>query len=286
MYRGSSNNDIARFFRANNIPVTWVLIGANIVTFLITFFAMRAPLSGGPFWWMTFSNATFPRLPWTIATWPLVASLDLLSLIFGCLWAFSMCGSLERSWGTRVYALFMASTAAATALALYLGSLLLRVPVSAQGLWLALAAPTVAWCLINRNEVIRFNFVFMVPAKVLMWFTMAFAWFGVSLSSGHPLIGLFALAGCGAAAWYTTKGRYAYNGYSPNRSKFSVGGGGARSETAARFRDLDGDTPAMNRRRPGFNLLRWWRVRQERKRFEQILRRSGYDVPDDRESRR
>lgn len=278
MYGGNSSGvnggdfNIKRIIRNSNAPVTWFLIAANLVTFLVGFFTMRAPLAGGPFWWLELNHRSLPYLPWTLVTWPLVASLDLIGIIFGVLWTFSMGGSLERAWSSRVFGLFMAATAAITGLTLWGGSLLLQTPFSAQGLWLAMAAPTVAWCVLNRAETVRFNLVLPIPASVLMWITMGMAWFFVSVGSRHPLLGLFALSGCGAAYWYVTKGRNAYRGYT------------------SQSRPSRGSTVPLPRR-PGFSPANWWKSRQRKKvdqTFEEILRRSGYDVPaakDDKKGR-
>ena len=272
MYGGNNSGgnggdfNIKRIIRNSNAPVTWFLIAANIVTFLVGFFAMRTPLAGGPFWWLELNNQSLPYLPWTLVTWPLVASVNLISIIFGVLWTFSMGGSLERAWSSRVFGLFIAATAAITGLTLWGGSLLLQTPFSAQGLWLAMTAPTVAWCLLNGNETVRFNLVLPVPARVLMWIAMGFTWFSVSISSGHPFLGLFALSGSAAAYWYVTKGRYAYQGYATKVK-----------------------TIPLPRRRTGFSPANWWKGRQRKKvdqTFEDILRRSGYDVPADKDDKK
>jgi hypothetical protein len=271
----NSRRQVERFFRYNTIPVTVTLIGANVVTFLIAFFTMRAALPpGGPFWWLTFNGSIWPRYFWTLITWPLVSPVDLINLLFGCLWAYWVCGSLERSWGPRVFAVFLVATSALTALTLWGGGILLRAPSFAQGIWLASAAPTIAWCAINRSEVIRLYAVIPIPAPILAVLTVALTWFSVSMSAGHPLMGLFALSGCAAAYWYATQGRYAYRGYTRQ------GGGNfgtrrsTRPETALRFRDFDQERGG--RRRGGFDPLRWWKDRQERKRLEEIFRRSGF----------
>jgi membrane associated rhomboid family serine protease len=275
---------IERFFRYNTIPVTVTLIGANVLTFLIAFFTMRAPLpGGGPFSWLVFSGETWPRYFWTLITWPLVSPLDLINLLFGCLWAYWVCGSLERSWGPRVFAAFLLATAALTAFTLWGGGRLLGAPSFAQGIWLATAAPTIAWCAINRREVIRLYGVIPIPAPILALLTVAFTWFSVSVTSGHPLMGLFALSGSVAAYWYVTQGRYTYQGYAPRGSgNFGTRrSSDTRSETSARFRDFDRER--TGRGRAGFDPLRWWKDRKERKRLEEIFRRSGFS--DDEKNR-
>lgn len=255
------------------MPVTMFLLAANVVTFLITFFLMGSRYTN-PFSWLEFSTTTWPNLPWTILTWPLVAPLSLINLIFGVLWMFWIGGSLERSWGWRTFLGFLAVTSALSALTLWVGARLLGAEASAQGLWLASAPVTVAWCLMNRREVLRLYFVIPVSAIALMWFTLAMTWFSFSVSAGHPLLGLFALSGCAVAYWYATGGRYTISqmGTSSGSRPQRMGGYGPR------------DRESVEQNTGGFNPMRWWKERQQRKRLEAMFRRSGFD--DDERKRR
>lgn len=247
------------------------LIAFNVATFLIGFATLHA---ASPLRWLVFTNLTWPAYFWTVLTWPLVAPLDLLGLLFGGLWAYWMGGSLERSWGTRPFLLFLAATSALTALTLWVGGMLLGRVVIAQGLWLAIAAPTIAWCVLNAREVIRFYAVIPVTAPLLAWLTVAFTWFQISMSGRHPLLGLFALSGCAAAYWYARHGRYALGGYGRPRRP-------SGSEPPLRFRDFDRE-PAAPR---GGGLKRWLDDRRQRRELEKLLRRSGFSDPDENRRR-
>ena len=103
--------------------------------------------------------------PWTLLTYPLV-SFDIIGVIFYGFWLFFVGGSLERSWGTRFYATYFFALAVISALGLTAGSFLVQIPVLVTN-WLPLAAITLTWCLLNPNEVIRFNFLFPIQAKWL-----------------------------------------------------------------------------------------------------------------------
>lgn len=251
--------------RGADTPVTFTLIGANVLTFLVSFFLMKVP--DNPLNQLVFASPYALARPWTVLTWPLVSDGDLFGLLFGSLWMYWIGSSLERAWGTRAFAGFLAATTVLTALTTWIGSLVLGAPAVLLGLYLASTAPTVAWCLINRRETIVIYFVVPVPAPILGWLTMGFTWYAVSRSGGHPLLGLFALSGAAAAWWWVTIGREILR----NRGR-----GGAN----ARFADFRRETDTPGRGNP----LARWRAERERKKQDQKLqemfRRSGYD--DDR----
>lgn len=279
---GTPQRRAQNFLFGSGIPVTITLIAANVVTFLVAFFT----LGSNPLVFLEFTNRTFPVFFWTVLTWPLVAPVDLIGLLFGGLWAYWIGGSLERSWGTRAFLTFLIATSALTALTLWLGGALLGVPVRAQGLWLAIAAPTIAWCVVNAREVIRFYAIIPVPAPILAWLTVALTWFQVSMGSGSPFVGAFALSGCAAAYWYARSGRYRYQGYPRSGGTFGglrmQGGGGRPGDPPLRFRDFDRDPPVA---RP-MNPLRWLKAWNERRKLEALWKRSNLQDPDERNNRR
>jgi hypothetical protein len=287
MYGHDPRRRAQNFLFGSGIPVTMTLIAANVVTFLVGFFAgMRRP-EAGPFSWLVFADDRWPQLFWTVVTWPLVASpYDLIGLLFGGLWAYWIGGSLERSWGMRPYLTFLVATAALTALTLWLGGRLLGAGVAAYGLWLAIAAPTIAWCVLNAREVIRLYAVIPIPAPILAWLTVALTWFQVSMSGRHPLLGAFALSGCAFAYWYAKNGRYRTAG---GGGAFRSGGGGGSAFTSGarfgglrpgtgggdpplRFRDFDRDPPVAR----GFSVKRWLDDRKQRRELDKLWKRSNH----------
>jgi membrane associated rhomboid family serine protease len=188
-----------RSFRLpGDCPVTWALIGANVLTFLTSFLGF-----GGVWNSLVFTSGGFPSAPWTALTYPLVAGGQILWLLLGgyIFWLFG--GSLERAWGRRDYLVFLALVAAAPAVAVWLGSAVAGRVVVLDGLWLPLAAATVAWATINPAERMLLYFVIPIEARWLGVLVVVL----VVFSYPFPL-GLFALAGCAAAWWYVRQGRY------------------------------------------------------------------------------
>src|SRR5438874_5790441 len=194
------------FFFKGYIPVTMTLIAANVISWF-----SGATLQGrDPFHtWLMFFTPAMPERFWTIVTWPLVGAGHPINVLFACLWAWWACGSLERSWGSRAFAAFFAAVSAITALTLWMGARMLGSGGFLAGLWMGVAAPTVAWCTINRREVVNLYGMIPIPAPFIGWLAVVLVWYEV----GPPLLGLFALSGCAAAYWYAMNGRYLYQGY-------------------------------------------------------------------------
>jgi len=188
-------------------PVTWVVVGANALTFVITF-VTRAVL------WkpLVFSTATAAAAPWSVFTYPLVGSAGILWVLLGgyMLWLFG--GSLERGWGARDYVVFLALTGATTALGLWVGAAVTGTGAVLAGLAMPLAGVVVAWSVINPRERLLLYFVLPIEARWLGIASVILAFF----SFPFPL-GLFALAGPAAAWWYVRRGRYALARPSPSR---------------------------------------------------------------------
>src|SRR5690606_4283375 len=107
-----------------------------------------------------------------------------------------------------------------SALGLTLGAFLLRVPVRADA-WLPIAALTIAFCLINPHEVIRFWFILPIPARWIAIIEVVIIFF--SYAGYHPLMGLFALTGCAASyLWVRNRAWSQADYYTPRSRSFSV----------------------------------------------------------------
>ena len=250
--------------RGNAQPVTIGLIAANVLVFL-SIFALR---NGNPFLpFLVLDSGSLPWMPWTLLTWSIVPGADLFGMLFGGMWMWWVGSSLERSWGSRTFAAFIAATTLLTGLAAWTLALALRAPFVLYGLTVATAAPTLAWCWINRRETIVFSFFFPIPALWLGWITLAFAWYSLSTASGNPFLGVAALAGPAAGWWWTTRGRYRMRA--------------PRKGSNLRFSDFDrtpGGTAPRSRGAAGW--FEAWRAKRRDARLERMFKNSGYE--DDR----
>ncbi|MDX1931254.1 MAG: hypothetical protein SFU56_01480 [Capsulimonadales bacterium] len=280
-YRPRGGGDeIRRFFLQGGIPLTYTVIGLSVVFF---FLRLALPQMGIDRL-LAFVTQAWPAQFWTVLTWPLVTEGSPLSLLFAIGWFYLFGGSMERSWGSRAYAAFLAVTVTLTACTTWLGSFIAG-PGMLAGLWIVSGPLAVVWAHINRRESVGLFFL-PVPAFVMAILGAAMVWYDAGAAYGNPLLGLFALSGCAAAWWYVNHGRSSFRGYATRRNDLGFGTAPRKSrstdvtpETASRFYRFDResvDTP-----RGGFHPLRWWRDRQERKRLEEIFRRSGYSDRDE-----
>jgi membrane associated rhomboid family serine protease len=227
-------------------PITWTLLAANAVTFLLGFVGLGVapPLA------LVAPRA--PEAPWTILTYPLLGTGGVVGLLLGgyMLWVFG--GSLERAWGRRDYLAFLVLVTAAPAVALWMGSLVTGRAAVLVGPWLPLAAAVVAWATINPHERLLVYLVIPVQARWLAVLAAVLAFFAFPF----PL-GVFALAGCGAAWWYAAGGRPRLSRLAPPR---------AGRPAAGRSRE---DRPA------GWNPLERLRRWRRRRQFARLIRRAG-----------
>ena len=170
-------------------PLTLALIVVTSVLFVLGAFGLRL----APFLAFVAPNSLLQ--PWRLLTYPVVAT-DIIGLLFYGLMLWWVGGSLERSWGTRFYAAFFAAMAVITAVGISLGSLLLHVPASVNYV-LPMSALFFAWCCLNPGQEIRVWGIVPVLAKWMAVAEVLIIFF--THSAIHPLMGVFALMGCGAA---------------------------------------------------------------------------------------
>lgn len=268
-----------RFFNAGSAPVTMTVIALNILIFLAGDFPRNA-------WWIQdlICNKGIgePFHIWTLITYPLV-TLGFIPLLFACLWMYGVGGFLERGWGRGRYLLFFGLCSLISSCCMLVGSLLLHLPFILAGLWIPLAALTVAWAAIDPYQDMLFYFVIKLQARWVALITVGLIFFGEFY--GEPVLGLFALVGC-LFAYLWVRGRVPY----PIQSAFdSVFHPRPRRGPDLRFYDAD-----RKRRRSGFEaentqkrgLLGKYRDWQQRKKLEKLWKASGLGDDDDVTRRR
>ena len=242
----------------SNSPFTLGLIVAAAAIFLLDF--LRLPLAH----WLTFTGPFDLIQPWRLFTYSIV-STDIIGLLFFGLMLWGVGGSLERSWGTPFYALFWGAMSAITALAMSLGGVLLKAPIPV-GYWLPLSALVFAWCVLNQNEEIRLYGVIPVLGKWLAVGEVLIIFFVHARI--HPLLGVFALSGCGAAflwmqsrAWggvnlYSTLPTWRW-GSAPQKPKLKLVPAKPKDDRFS-LRDL--------------NPFEWFARARRKKQFEKLMR--------------
>jgi membrane associated rhomboid family serine protease len=174
-------------------PLTKAMILINIATLLLSAFqpAFVTQL-------LQFQAPESLTRPWTLLTYPLVAR-DPIQLLFYGLVMWWVGGSLERSWGTKFFAVYCAVISVITALGISLGALLVNHTIFLDN-WLTLSALIVAWCMLNPNQEIRLYGIIPILAKWLAVGTALIILFTYGRS--HFALGLCALVGCAASFWW------------------------------------------------------------------------------------
>ena len=195
--------------RRTNTPFTWTLLGLGVLSFLLSLnmkgaqWMMENGFFMAPVSWLQ---------PWRALTYPILMP-GIFALLFDglALWWFG--GSLERSWGTRNFAIFWVLVSLVSALSLSLGALVIGQTVSVAS-WLPLSAMVLAWCMLNPEQSILIYGIIPILAKwiavgeVLIIFFMHF--------SLHPLLGFFALGGCAFALWWIRSYRWQSASFGPS----------------------------------------------------------------------
>src|SRR2546425_684647 len=73
-------------------PVTWAVLGANVLTFIGSFIA-ETSWAG-----LAFFSPTFLQRPWTAVTYPLIGTGSIFWILIGGYVFWMVGGSLGRSW--------------------------------------------------------------------------------------------------------------------------------------------------------------------------------------------
>lgn len=237
-------DDIVYWFTRDRIPFTKAVVALSVLSFLANLFDRTGVFRA----FLIFKPSLFILKPWSVFTYPLV-QLDALSLLFAGYWMWVAGGSLERTWRTRTFAVFFLGVSAISALGIWLGYMATGIPVPLSGLWVPLAAVTVAFGMQNPEQVILFMLIIPMKLKYLAAISAGLLFAGFSRI--HFLLGLFSLVGCAAAYWYV---RYGYD--------INLGLGRSHWDNVVRI------NPSRSRRK---GLLGWYRDWRERKRLRDFL---------------
>lgn len=258
----TTSEKLVHWLTHDGIPATKLIIVVNVFTFLLAWMGYGDHLEA----YLGFHFVTTLRAPWTLFTYPLLGMIGPIGLLFGGYWLWIAGGSLERTWGTQAFVKFFFVISAISALGLYLGCLVTGQFVQAVGLWLPLAAVTVAFAMLNPEQTILFMFIIPLKLKYLALLSagLVFLSYGAVGQGSTPLatrliMGAFALSGCAASYWYARHGTRLDFGRPRQPSRDNV----------IRIQ------PRGAQRRTG--LLAWYKEYRDRKRLKDLFDRSNYD---------
>jgi len=138
---------------------------------------------------------------WTWLTYPFVVG-DPLTLLLQGYWLYVVGGSLERSWGSRRFAVVFLALSVIAALAFIPAYALFQRPPALAGLMLPNSALTVAWAALDPDmELLLFGAVRLrLKLLALIDVLLVYFFYGLTYNPLGPVIALFTLA-APAAAW-------------------------------------------------------------------------------------
>ena len=273
-YSASSSpfNRAERFLHQNGAPITTGLLAFNAATMFISFLV---PAFLG--FLVKFVTIVVPMraFPWTFVTYP-VAHLStngngfVTALFLGFLFM-QLGGSVERSWGSRTYAIFLAATSLITSASLFVASPFAHNFVPLYGFYIPLACCTIAFATLNPAAPMSIWFIpmqakyFGIAAVIVTWFELG--------ANGAPFFGLIGCSGLLASYLYVRYGRSWRGAGAYTRSVRR--GPDLYLKPNAQFRTkrtLDGSPINPN----PFDIATRYRAWQEHRRLEKLLKNSGY----------
>lgn len=171
------------------MPLTLVLLGLIIVSFLVMWVAATSPHGSQFFYSLMFWPASWSARPWTFITYPFVEG-DFLALVFVGIGLYFFTGVLERTWGTKRFAGFFIVIVFACAAMMLLGQVAFSRSFPLAGMGYPVACGVVAYCSIHPNQPIMLWMVIPIAAKWIGWLTALLIVF--NYGRGYPPIGILA----------------------------------------------------------------------------------------------
>lgn len=249
-------NRTVYLIKKDHIPVTYSLLIYSIVVFCITSFIFEAIMIK----YMAFDSSSALRKPWSLFLYPFSPGYNgIIGFIFTMFWLWIAGGSLERSWGTVKFSIYMLLNAFFSALGLLLGGLISNNAVYAAGMWLPLAGITIAFSLLNPEEKVNLWCILPLKMKYLAILTVVVTM--MNYASYGFIIAVFSLMGCAFSMWYISGRRFAfhYGQHTPRK-------------TGEVIRVYPRETIGSK-----INPLKIIEEHRERKRVRDLFKRSGID---------
>ena len=206
--------------------------------------------------------------PWTMLLYTLRGTPSIFSLLFQIGLTYLFCTSLERSWGTKAFALFYIFISVISALSISLGAAILGRPMMADPLF-AVVGAAVVWGFLNAEEQMS---LFFIPMRGIHFAAIAVLYIFFNYAGGAGWSSLpFALLGCVAAfAWLkygiTYKIQNSSDGLLPMSRPVRRTGGRPKLRLVSDSRPRD-DRFTLSK----LNPLRALKRRQEQRKFEKLM---------------
>lgn len=191
---------LKRFLFQEFAPVTKSVIIVVGITFLLMLVLTSLRIFPVQSFLVLDTSNIFYR-PWTLMTYPFVN--DLLSVIFAPLWLWFVGGSVERTWGSRRYGLFIFLVITITGLSMTGAGYLIGTGVIVAGLWMSLLGLTWVWAELNPFREVMLWGIIPVKARWLAWLHALLNF--ISYSGQHFILGAASLMGILVAYFFLSK---------------------------------------------------------------------------------
>ena len=234
-----------------------------VITFAVMVLCVFAP---GFVEWIDFRTVQDLAQPWRLFTYIFFPPAGLFGLLFRVGFLYWIFGSLERSWGTRIFAVFAAAATVIPVLGLLAGSAIARTPIFCDPS-LPVAAGAVAWGLLNAEEQVCIWFIPMpgIAVSFLGVLLVFFDYGGIS-----PVLIPFALLGCAFAYLWVTRRAWEFRGYAGARKPR---GGFGRKQPKLRMVPPRTATPKDDRFSiRDLNPIEWIARKRRRAKFERLMK--------------
>lgn len=170
-------------------PGTIGILVLVVAGFLVSFLTNGQALAGQ----LGFEPSLALQRIWTFVTYPYSYPPGaFVSVLFICLWLFSMGGMVERELGTPKYIAFWVVMTALGGLMFWVGWRITGIQSALFGAFMPTAAVTVAWGTRNPEATVMVMFVLPLKGKWIAWIAAALVFFGTSaqlaLFAASPLL--------------------------------------------------------------------------------------------------
>lgn len=259
--RSTFSDGPRRLFRDSSNPLTHALIAAMIFVFLSAFVGSFTKFSLVE--WLTLNVPGELAQPWRLLTFSVVEG-NPIGLIFGALVLWWVGGSLERSWGTRTFAIFYTLICLVTAISFVPVALMTEAKSALVPGSLVLSALVVGWAMLNPDETINLYGIIPIKSRFIALGIVLITFF--TYGWGNPIVGFLALSSCGFAALWARQGwSYGFGTLLP---------GVARVKKRPSLRLVPSKTPKPKDDRftmRDLNPLEMMAKRRRRKQFEKLM---------------